>query len=125
LAKERLCLEIAEAMYKKSDERLRDFIYESNLNLLNETESSAYSELKSDGIIKEIGGKRIVFFHQTFLEYAIARWLNSTDSGERARNELLSELKASQTAYSKYYIWAVFRQLLTLVNLNEFSQIAE
>jgi len=124
LAKERLCLEIAEAMYNKSDERLRDFIYESNLNLLNEIESSAYSELKSDGIIKEIGGKRIVFFHQTFLEYAIARWLNSTDFGERARNELLSELKASQTAYSKYYIWSVFRQLLTLVNLNEFSQIA-
>ncbi len=124
LAKEKLCLEIAEAMYNKSDERLRDFIYESDFNLLNETESLAYSELKSDGIIKEIGVRRIVFFHQTFLEYAIARWLNSTDSGERAKNELLSELKASQTAYSKYYIWAVLRQLLTLVNLNEFSQIA-
>jgi hypothetical protein len=66
LAKERLCLEIAEAMYNKSDERLRDFIYESNLNLLNETESSAYSELKSDGIIKEIGGSGLYFSTRPF-----------------------------------------------------------
>ncbi|AFZ22157.1 hypothetical protein [Allocoleopsis franciscana] len=124
LAKEKLCLEIAEAMYKKSDERLRDSLYESNLNL-DETEFLAYSELKSDGVIKEIGGKRIVFFHQTFLEYAIARWLYSTDSGECARKQLKNELKASQNTYSKYYIWAVFRQLLTLVSLSEFYQICD
>ena len=123
LAKEKLCLDIAEAMYTKSDERLRDFVYETNLNL-DATTANAYSELKSDGVIKEIGGKRIVFFHQTFLEYAIARWLYSTDSGERARKQLEHELKASETTYSKYYIWAVFRQLLTLVSLSEFHEIA-
>lgn len=123
LAKEKLCLDIAEAMYTKSDERLRDFVYETNLNL-DATTANAYSELKSDGVIKEIGGKRIVFFHQTFLEYAIARWLYSTDSGERARKQLEHELKASETAYSKYYIWAVFRQLLTLMSLSEFHEIA-
>lgn len=39
--KEKLCLQIAETLYKKSGERLRDFIYESNFDL-NEAEFSGY-----------------------------------------------------------------------------------
>ncbi|HBL13660.1 MAG TPA: hypothetical protein DD379_20130, partial [Cyanobacteria bacterium UBA11162] len=123
MAKEKLCLEIAELMYNQSSERLRDFIYESNLNQ-SEIEVLAYSELKSDGVLKEIGGKRIIFFHQTFLEYAIARWLYGTHTGEQARQQLEGELNASETTYSRYYLWTVFRQLLTLVNLSEFQRLA-
>lgn len=110
-------------MYTQSGERLRDFIYESTLNL-NEIEAIAYSELKSDGVLKEIGGKRIIFFHQTFLEYAIARWLYGTNTGEQERIRLESQLNTSQTTYSRYYLWTVLRQLLTLVHLNEFHRLS-
>ena len=78
-------MKIAEIIYSNSGERLRDFIYESNLEF-SETEFEAYASLKSEGVLKDFGGKRIGFFHQTFLEYTVARWLNSTESGESAKN---------------------------------------
>jgi hypothetical protein len=123
-AKERLCLKIAEFAYSNSTDRLRDFIYETSLEL-GETEYAACEALKSDGILKDFGGKRIGFFHQTFLEYTIARWLNSTESGESAKTQLTREIGNSHTGELKYYIWSVFRQLLTLVSLREFFNISE
>jgi hypothetical protein len=120
--KEKLCLQIAETLYKNSGEKLRDFIYESNLDL-DEADFSAYTALKSEGVLKELGGNRIGFFHQTFLEYAIARWLNSTESGDCAKTKLRANIRASNLAATAYYIWSIFRQLLTLISLSEFYQI--
>ena len=122
MAKKNLCLEIAQLLYEKSQERLRDSIYESDLEL-NGTVFAAYEELKSDGVLKELGGSRLVFFHQTFLEYAIARWLDSTEAGELAKNQLLSTLKQPNTSYTRHYVWPIVRQLLNLVNLREFYRI--
>ena len=122
LAKKNLCLELAQIMYSKSEARLRDFIYQDNLEL-DDTEFLAYEELLSDGVLQELGGERIGFFHQTFLEYAIARWLNATEPGEHAKNQLLNHLSASNTADFKYYLWPVFRQLLNLIHLSEFYRI--
>lgn len=122
MAKERLCLKIAATLYKNSGECLRDFAYENNLEL-NETEFLAYTSLKSDGILKDLGASRVGFFHQTFLEYAIARWLNSTESGEIAKDELKNDIITTQLANSRYYIWPIFRQLLTLVTLAEFYHL--
>jgi len=121
IAKEKLCLKIAEIIYSNSGERLRDFIYESNLEF-SETEFEAYTSLKSEGVLKDFGGKRIGFFHQTFLEYTVARWLNSTESGEAAKNQLKSEMVFAESEFSRYYIWPIFRQLLTLIDLTEFYQ---
>ncbi|MEG4938999.1 helix-turn-helix transcriptional regulator [Microcoleus sp. F4-D5] len=121
IAKEKLCLKIAEIIYSHSGERLRDFIYESNLEF-SETEFEAYTSLKSEGVLKDFGGKRIGFFHQTFLEYTVARWLNSTESGEAAKNQLKSEMVFAESEFSRYYIWPIFRQLLTLMDLTEFYQ---
>jgi hypothetical protein len=123
LAKQKLCLKLARLMYESSEERLRDFIYEGDLEL-NETEFYAYNSLKSDGILKDLGGKRAGFFHQTFLEYTVARWMNSSETGERAKDQLKNNLIASKLADYKYYIWSIFRQLLTLLSLPEFNQIS-
>ncbi|MEG4170094.1 MULTISPECIES: NACHT domain-containing protein [unclassified Microcoleus] len=124
LAKQKLCLKLARLMYESSGERLRDFVYEGDLDL-SETDFSAYNSLKSDGILKELGGKRYGFFHQTFLEYAVARWMNTSETGERAKDQLKNDLIASKIADSRYYIWSIFRQLLTLLSLPEFSQISQ
>ena len=122
--KEELCLQIAETLYRKSGERLQDCIYESELSL-DEMNFSAYEELKSEGVLRDLGGKRIGFFHQTFLEYAIARWLNSTESGNRTKIRLRESIRTSSFTEAGYYIWPIFRQLLTLITLSEFFQVAD
>ncbi|WP_293275259.1 NACHT domain-containing protein [Microcoleus sp. PH2017_18_LLB_O_A] len=124
LAKQKLCLKLAQLMYENSGDRLRDFVYEGDLDL-SETEFSAYNSLKSDGIFKDLGGKRAGFFHQTFLEYTVARWMNTSETGERAKDQLKNDLIASKLADSRYYIWSIFRQLLTLLSLPEFNQISD
>lgn len=121
MAKERLCLKVAEIACNNSGERLRDFIYESDLEL-SEIEFAAYADLKSEGVFKDFGGKRIGFFHQTFLEYTVARWMNSTQSGEAAKNRLKNEIIFGEAEFARYYIWPIFRQLLTLMDLAEFYQ---
>lgn len=121
-AKKVLCLNLSQQMYEQSQEHLRDFVYESQLQF-SDVEFIAYSELKSDGVLVEVGGGRIIFFHQTFLEYAIARWFESTPEGEQAKIQLKAQINQIQINPSTYYIWPIFRQLLTLVQLTEFYQI--
>ncbi|MDF5731096.1 MAG: hypothetical protein PUP92_24605 [Rhizonema sp. PD38] len=123
MVKRNLCLKLAQMMYCNSGERLRDFVFESQLEL-DETQFQAYSELKSDGVLTDMGGERVTFFHQTFIEYAIARWIESTPEGETAKNELLQFLETSENPYARHYIWSVLRQLLNLVNLEEFYRLA-
>lgn len=124
MVKKNLCLKIAEVMYNCSDERLRDFVYESQLEL-NETEFLAYEELVSDGVLQELGADRVSFFHQTFLEYAIARYWESTPKGEQEKHHLLNQLTQPENTDFKHYIWPAIRQLLNLVNFSEFHHIAD
>lgn len=121
--KQNLCLSLAEAMYNSSSDRLRDFVYETQLEL-NDTQFPAYEELISDGVLQQLGANRVSFFHQTFLEYAIARYFESTPTGEQAKHQELNHLTQPENTYSKHYIWPVVRQLLNLVNLEEFQRIA-
>lgn len=123
MSKQNLCLAIAETMYNSSGERLRDFVYETQLEL-NETQFLAYEELLSDGVLQELGANRVSFFHQTFLEYAIARYFESTPTGEQAKHQELNQLTQPENTYSKHYIWPVVRQLLNLVNIAEFHRIS-
>ncbi|HBL60366.1 MAG TPA: hypothetical protein DDZ80_18480 [Cyanobacteria bacterium UBA8803] len=123
MAKKTLCLTLAQMMYNRSRDRLRDFVFESDLEF-DEQSFLAYTELKSDGVIQDLGGDKLGFFHQTFLEYAIARWLDSTEAGAIAKQQLLDQLSTRTTAYLQNYIWPVVRQLLSLTHLPEFYQIA-
>ena len=124
-AKEKLCLYLAETLYNKSTERLRDFVYETTFDLADETDFAAYTALRSDGILKELGNSRISFFHQTFLEYAIARWLNVTETGEVTKSQIRRQLQINHPTELPNYFWPIFRQLLTLVELAEFYQLCQ
>ena len=124
-AKEKLCLFLAETLYQKSTERLRDFVYETSFDLGDETDFAAYTALRSDGILKELGNSRISFFHQTFLEYAIARWLNVTETGENTKSQIRRQLQINHPTEIPNYLWSIFRQLLTLVDLAEFYEMCQ
>ena len=101
MAKKNLCLNLAATMYNAGDDRLRDFVYESQLSL-DDVEFLAYEELHSDGVLQELGADRVGFFHQTFLEYAIARYFESTPQGEIAKQQLLEHITQPENIYSKY-----------------------
>ncbi|WP_254566700.1 NACHT domain-containing NTPase [Oscillatoria sp. HE19RPO] len=119
---EKLCLFLAETLYQNSGERLRDFLYETQFDLSGSADFEAYTALRSEGVLKELGNYRIGFFHQTFLEYAIARWLNATASGELTQAQIRRQLQ-SNTQTTPHYLWPIFRQYLTLVTLADFEQI--
>lgn len=124
-AKEKMCLFLAETLYQKSTDRLRDFVYETTFDLTDEADFAAYTALRSDGILKDLGNSRISFFHQTFLEYAIARWLNVTETGEVTKSQIRRQLEINHPTELPSYIWSIFRQLLTLVELTEFNQLCQ
>jgi hypothetical protein len=121
--KKNLCLQLAEMMYNASTERLRDFVYESQVEL-DDTEFIAYEELISDGVLHELGAERVSFFHQTFLEFAIARFFVSTPRGESEKQSILNTITNTENIYSRYFIWSIVRQLLNLINLDEFYAVS-
>jgi hypothetical protein len=121
LAKEKLCMDIARNLLEVSDERLYESVYETDLGLaLNSVMVAARAELLSEGVLRIPSSGRLRFFHQTFLEYAIARWL-ATRSGTTHLSELLVTLNGLGTDHSRLHWWPVIRQLFTIVNKDEFD----
>ncbi len=122
LMKRRTCLGLARAAFEMSGERLREWVAESDLELeAGEAASRALADLFSEGVLKSRPGGQIHFFHQTFLEYSIARWL-ATRAGEGARARLLETLEHSANAYGRLYLWPVVRQLLTIADPDDFDR---
>ncbi len=119
--KVKLCLTLAGQLYGQSRDRLRDFLYDTDLDL-EDMASNAYRALRSDGVLKDIGNGRIAFFHQTFLEYAIARWLTQTAEGERKMQGAIARMASQERL--PYYLWTIFRQLLVLVSFGEFQRLS-
>lgn len=66
-AKERAALEIARAIWRGSEKRFVEDIAPIE-------DTAALNELVSEGLVARVGG-RIHFFHQTFAEFAVARYL--------------------------------------------------
>ena len=126
-AMENLCFKIAESMYKKSTDSLHNRIYRKSLSLDNPNtlDKEAYETLKSNGVLKPLneGGNRITFLHQTFTEYAMARWLAFTESGETAKYHLFNEIVSSSNENYKSYVYPVLRQLLTIEDIENFYDI--
>ncbi len=117
LNKDRLCLAIASSLFAWSAERLSESAYEADLGV---SDFEAYEDLLSERVIRRSEGGRVHFFHQTFLEYAIGRWL-STRSGAPDKATLLLRLKARPAGT---HWWPVVRQLLAIVNSDEFTATA-
>jgi Restriction endonuclease/NACHT domain len=127
IEKMRLCLSLAHALYELSVQRQRLVLSIAETDLLlspgNDTSTSrAYKELRSEGVLRVSPQGPVGFFHQTFVEYAIARWLSSR-SGFAEAQKLSSSLN-SRAAHSLYW-YPVLRQLLTMLDEGECNEITE
>lgn len=123
IEKENFCLTLARVLFDLSSDRLCESIHRDELPIqFTETIAKAYSDLLSEGVIERLPSRKIHFFHQTLLEYAIAYWLTRR-SAQPQRQQLLESLN-QQGSLSKSYWLPVVRQLLTIVETEaEFEQL--
>lgn len=123
ILKTRLCMSLSKAIFEASGERLREWASESDLRLrADQAYSAAFAELFSEGVFTKMSSGRVRFFHQTFLEYAVARWL-ATGAAEPQMKRLLGALRDSDAAYAQLHWWPIIRQLLTIADAGEFDQL--
>lgn len=124
LKKEQICLQIAEILAARSRLSLVDSMFAADLRLpADETAAEARADLLSEDVLQASPGGKIFFFHQTFLEYAIARRL-AMEMGRIQREQLIAELSSVVPAAPLHW-WPVVRQLLTIVSDEEFQEIFE
>lgn len=123
LAKSSICLGIAQVCFSKSSARLVQVVSDNDLHLhAAHAFGNGLRELVSDGVLKRLSGERLRFFHQTFLEYAIARWL-VTEDARGQRETLLALLSRRGMRGEHLHWWPVVRQLLTMLDAEEFRQV--
>jgi hypothetical protein len=121
IEKPRLCLRIAQHLANEWSELGQDWIVELDLGIEGSAAvAQARAELLSDGILKSLANGRIRFFHQTFLEYVMARWL-TTGSGSAVLEEILGAARTGENL--PLHWWPVLRQLLVLVEPADFAAI--
>jgi hypothetical protein len=124
LEKERICLAIAKTVFQVSTHTLVESLYWDDLDItLTDTLSAAYADLLSEGVLY-LRSNKLHFFHQTFLEYAIAYWLTRY-SARPFRQTWLTVLKSADTARTQTFWYPVLRQYLTLVEVTEFKRLVD
>ena len=115
VSKEALCAFACALVFARSEGRLVDHIHAADLAVANSSSrTTGLGQLLSEGILRETVGGRVYFFHQTFLEYAIARWLLGND-GERE-----SFLAQGIAGHNPPHWWPVLRHLLLLLDDADF-----
>ena len=119
---EKLCLDLARLVFQQSHDVIRESVYLSDAREADNAGSAAASELISEDVLQVLGDGRIRFFHQTFLEYAIARLL-ATRSGRDDREHLLQQLADPDAEMARLHWWPVFRQLLSIVDEHDFDML--
>ncbi len=120
LEKPAICLRIAQRVLEEWHQEVHDWIAEPDLHLeASVSLANARDELFSEGILKAQSAGRVRFFHQTFLEYAMARWL-ATRSGAAERERIVGAV-SSQDDGAALHWWPVLRQLLVMVEPEAFS----
>ncbi|HSG39285.1 MAG TPA: hypothetical protein VLE27_06575, partial [Thermoanaerobaculia bacterium] len=121
IAKPRLCLQIAEKLFERSEENLQESIPEADLDLEG-PRAGARLDLLSEGVLKshQLAGLR--FFHQTFLEFTLARWLLTSRAGMTARERIVDAL-GRRGEEAPLYWWPVVRQLLVMASEEDFVRI--
>lgn len=115
IAKETLCLRLVRTLFELSDQQLQEALYLDELPLeMSSPLDTAYSDLLSEGVLTYLTHRRLRFFHQTLLEYALAYWL-SRRSAQPQRQQLFEKLHQPDA-----YTWLpVLRQLLTIVGTQD------
>ncbi|MEM6353640.1 MAG: hypothetical protein AAF766_23055, partial [Cyanobacteria bacterium P01_D01_bin.14] len=92
LAKETVCLQLAQTLFELSDQQLQEALYLDELALnLAPPIDIAYGDLLSEGVLAYLTHRRLHFFHQTLLEYALAYWL-SRRSAQQQQQQLFEKL---------------------------------
>jgi hypothetical protein len=124
MEKENLCLAIARRLCELSQEQLCESIHRDELEVsFTELLVDAYNDLLSEGVLTLLPSRKLHFFHQTLLEYAIAYWL-TRHTAQHQRSQLFELLKQPDTALNRTYWLPVVRQLLTIVDTEiEFEQL--
>lgn len=118
--KPRICLRLAATLFERSRDRLRDAMVEEDLELEpTPVMAAARADLLSEGILKRSPPGWIRFFHQTFLEYAVARWL-ATAAGREAQQGLLAALRTGGEGIGLHW-WPIVRQLLVRLDGDDFA----
>jgi len=116
--KQRLALAVARGLFALSTETLCLSMYEHDVELPAEagTADEAWRDLLSEGVIKrEEPSGRVGFFHQTLLEYAIARHL----TGARGEDDLEAVFERAARAGNGargLQLWPVIRQVLAIAD---------
>jgi len=124
MEKETLCLAIARRLFELSQERLCESIYQDELGLtFTPILMDAYNDLLSEGVLTLLPSRKLHFFHQTLLEYAIAYWL-TRHTAQPQRQQLFALLNQPDASLNRTYWLPVVRQLLTIVDTEaEFEQL--
>lgn len=121
-AKVSLCLKLAEVLFSRSDEFLVEIAREEELHVSGEIQARAYRELVSGGVYNLVSASgRLRFFHQTFLEYSIARWLLLADNRVKL-HALLADLR-SPSEHPALHWWQVIRQVLVMAEPAQFEPL--
>ncbi|MGA7932819.1 MAG: hypothetical protein WCA35_04505, partial [Kovacikia sp.] len=119
MEKENLCLEIARVLFNLSQERLCESVYRDELGIqFTDIVANAFNDLRSEGVIDILPSRKLHFFHQTLLEYAIAYWL-TRHSAQAQRDQLLARLNQPDASFTRGYWLPVLRQLLTIVDTDD------
>jgi hypothetical protein len=125
IAKEKLCLAITKAFFDMSGESLCESAYLDELRIdFSDDVTAALKDLLSEGVLERLPTRKIHFFHQTLLEYAIAYWLTRREA-QVSLNHLLETLRQSDATQSQIHWWPVIRQLLTIQTNEKFNWIVK
>lgn len=125
--KERLCIELARSLFALSERTLCLSMYEHDVDLPTDDSitNEAWTELLSEGVIKrEAPAGRVRFFHQTLLEYAIARYLTSKE-GRTDLAELFRQAGGATDGATGAHVWPVVRQVLAIADYADCSGLLE
>lgn len=123
LAKGEVCYGVARSAFAASRARL---VQSVDINDLRTADVSSFGpalhELLSDGVLTPLPDQRVRYFHQTLLEYAIARWL-STSEGQSEQARVVAAL-AGEGRDDLLHWWPIMRQLLSMVDDGEFRALS-
>ena len=123
IEKEKLCLTIARQLFDRSPNKLCESLYRDEFGIeFTETMVEAYSELLSEGVLDLLPSRKIHFFHQTLLEYAIAYWL-TRHTAQAQRNQLLEWMNQPNASHTRTHWLPILRQHLTIVDEPEFEAL--
>lgn len=120
--RQQLCIDVASTLYGFSSEHTVDQLSDTDVPGLDRaTRAHAFNDLLSEGVLRRSDRGAVSFFHQTFLEYTIARWLVSPRTVEK-REALISRVLSPGPA-SAINWWPVLRQLLVLINEPDWERV--